>query len=57
MGTLCCRAAYFELFRAVLLRLCLGTGSLEHGDTAWLISGLVFQEIDKVGRIKPATNC
>lgn len=36
--------------------LCLGTGSLGHGDTEWLFSGLVFQEIDKMRRIKPAMN-
>lgn len=34
----------------------LRTGSLGHGDTDWLLFGLVFQEIDKMGRIKPAMN-
>ena len=41
---------------AVLLGLCLGMGSVGHRDTDWLLPGLVFQEIDKMGRIKPATN-
>ena len=49
-------ATCFELGCPVLLWLCLGTGSLGHGDTDWLLSGLVFQEIDKMGRIKPAMN-
>lgn len=39
---------------AVQLWLCLGTGSLGHGDTDWFLSGLFFQEIDKMWRIKPA---
>lgn len=41
---------------AVLLWLCLWMGSLGHGDTDWLLSGLVFQEINEMGRIKPAMN-
>lgn len=40
----------------LLPQLSLVMGSLGHGDTHWFFSGLVFQEIDKIGRIKPAMN-
>lgn len=44
-----------ELGCPVLLWLCLGMGSLGHGDGDWFLSGLVSQ-IDKMEMIKPAMN-